>query len=1047
VNNLKLMVMGPPSLQRDGQIVEIGRRKSLALLVYLALNPQTYSRETLVELLWPGLPPEQGRASLRRILSDLNKECGEIGLEINGDSVSWPAPDVWVDALEIRARRDAIRQHEHTDGELCASCLEHAVRLTQLSRDHFLAGFSLPDCPAYDEWQFFQSETLLQDLAGALRDLVRYHLRNQQPAEALDYARRWSALDPLLEEPHLALMRIYQASAQRPAALREYREYARLLAQELGVAPGSEIEDLHRAIQQEQPTAGASGAWRSPGAPGGSPPANLPAQSTPFVGRKGELSEIARLLTDPDCRLVTLVGPGGGGKTRLAIQAAGQVVDHFKDGIFFVPLEAVPNGDALVPAISGAFRFANFRIDEMQSQLLSYLEKKRLLLVLDNFDHLSAAVPLVDEILHAAPGVRLLVTSRQKLNLQSEHLLRLEGLEFPEPDTGPDSPADWQQYSAVQLFLQSARRARPSFDPHPDEWPLIAHICRVLDGLPLAILLAAGWVEMLSLEQIAAELESGLDFLENQMADLPERHRSIRTVFDSAWKLLAEPERAILMKLAIFSAGFSREAAQTVAGASLLSLRTLVNKSLLRPDITSGRYTIHPLLRNFAAEKLHAAGMYEQIGGLHSRYFCALLHQREADIKGLQPLSIVAQLTPDLENIRTAWLWAIQYRDFAAVDQAIEFLSIYFITRGMWVEAETLFGQARQALAPLPGEEPELAWARLLTYFYGHRSHSYTTVEQGLEIARRYGNASAVAHGEAELGWLHVSTSCYAEAIPHFRQALSFYEAQGEAHYIIPLRRALTFCHMATAEWEQALSISRDTLDLSHALGDRRRLAESLNTSGSLALFMGEYERAARDLQDAYLLQHDLNDWTDMAAGCLMLAWLHLLRGDLDGALNLAEEVVQAARGANMREARGVAQVQRGLIACLRGDQVTARRRLEESRQILLDPELRPWASAINPGILYLTAWGTAIIALDLNDLPLARQYMSRALEQRATRHSPAARAWGLPLAAVLLTLQNRPTPAIRYLARADHHPQRLTGWSEHWTLLARVRTLLAKST
>ncbi|MGB7873302.1 MAG: LuxR C-terminal-related transcriptional regulator, partial [Anaerolineales bacterium] len=327
-------------------------------------------------------------------------------------------------------------------------------------------------------------------------------------------------------------------------------------------------------------------------------PIPLPAEPTPFIGRANELAEIRHLLDET--RLLTLTGTGGVGKTRLALQIASDLHDKFENGVFFVSLAPISSGKHIVQTIAEAIGFPLSTEVTPTDQLLSHLRRRQLLLVLDNFEHLLGDADIVAKILQAAPNVKILATSREKLKLQGEIALNITGMSFPEDETS----ADFLTHDAIELFLLSIRRVRPKFDPDADDLKQLMHICRLVEGMPLAIELAAGWMNVLSPEELASEIQQSLDILTSEMRDIPERHHSMRAVFDQSWSLLTQAEREVFMRLSVFRGGFTREAGQAIAGASLQFLAGLVNKSFLRHDPTSGRFEIHELLRQYAHEHL-----------------------------------------------------------------------------------------------------------------------------------------------------------------------------------------------------------------------------------------------------------------------------------------------------------------------------------------------------------------------------------------------------------------------------------------------------------
>ncbi|MCZ7546442.1 MAG: AAA family ATPase [Anaerolineae bacterium] len=377
---------------------------------------------------------------------------------------------------------------------------------------------------------------------------------------------------------------------------------------------------------------------------------SLPAQPTAFIGRSDALAEIDRRLADPACRLLTLVGPGGIGKTRLALAVAEQRLRDFPDGVHFVSLAALSSPDAIAPAITSAFGLQLPRGGDPLHQLLAYLSDKKMLLVLDNYEHLRDGADLLVDLLEAAPGVMLLVTSREVLNLRAEWVHPVEGLHYPE-EGAMDAP---EGYDAVQLFVDRARRVQSGFSL-AQEQAGVQRVCRLVEGMPLALELAATWLRTLSCEAIADEIVRGNGFLATTMRDAPARHRSMRAVFDHSWRLLADEERAAFARLSVCRGGFTRAAAETVAGVSLDLLRRLGDKSLIRFNPDGARYHVHELLRQYAAEQLEASGEDEAARVAHLRYFAAFMAARGIDIKGRRQRAGLDETEADFQNVRAAW--------------------------------------------------------------------------------------------------------------------------------------------------------------------------------------------------------------------------------------------------------------------------------------------------------------------------------------------------------------------------------------------------------
>jgi predicted ATPase/class 3 adenylate cyclase len=421
-------------------------------------------------------------------------------------------------------------------------------------------------------------------------------------------------------------------------------------------------------------------------------PNNLPVQLTDLVGRHGELAEAEQALTR--IRLLTILGPGGVGKTRLAIQTAADITAGFPDGVFFVSLAELDSSRDVIQAIAESLGVALSSGEDVKTQLLTYLRNKCQLLVFDNFERLIDAASIVTEILRAAPDVKVVVTSRTKLNVTGETVLTLEGLE-----TTWSSPDEALQTSGVQLFLDAAQRVRPGFALEAGDLDPLAEILRLIGGLPLGILLAAAWVDMLPVSEIAAEIAKNLDFLEAEMGDVPDRHRNLRAVFDYSYALLTQEERRTFLALSVFRSGFTREAAQEVAGASLRGLSTLAAKSLVAPSPEAGRYVVHELLRQYGEAELRKdVELGPHVDRAHAAFYAGLAKNAlEAFVQSDQQraLRIVEQ---DLDNVRSAWRYCLVTGDAGAARSFIEGLWYLYEVRGWYSAGISLFGEALDAL-------------------------------------------------------------------------------------------------------------------------------------------------------------------------------------------------------------------------------------------------------------------------------------------------------------------------------------------------------------
>jgi len=962
--HLKLMVFGPPRLQRDGKTLELNLRRALALLVYLAVTGKPQSRDALATMLWPESDQSEARGRLRRTLHRLNETLGEGILDVGPDTIClYSAADLWLDSAAFRQHVTAGLPAAPADA-LAPARLAHLTAAVELYADDFLAGFTLPDSPAFDEWQFFVRETLRQLYGQALEQLVMAYRSRSAWEQAITYARKWVALDGLHEPAHRALMRLYAWAGQHAAALRQYQECARILDAELGVAPEDETSALYEAIRTRQiappfaaehPSAprravvelephSRSVPEELPATAGQSEPYhghhkeqqirahNLPAQSTPFIGRDQELAEVRQLLDEPICRLVTLVGPGGMGKTRLALATAEALVrtgSPLADGVFFVSLAPLSAVADILPTIANALGFSFYADPSPLEQLLDFLRPKRMLLVLDNFEHLlrDESATLVNTILTAAPQVKLLVTSRVRLNVQGEHGFVVAGMEVPELPPGRRDIAEG--YSAMQLFQQSARRARPDFVLTPDDLRAVARICRLVHGMPLGIELAAAWMEMLSPAEIAAEIEQSLDFLETEWRNIPERQHSLRAVFDASWKLLDDHERSALEALTVFQGAFAREAAQYVAGASLKTLRALVNQSWLQPE--GGRFKIHDLLRQYAAEKLQAdPSAWRRSRERHSAYFVDLLGQLDGPMNGAQPRAAFDALTADLDNIRAAWHWLIEQGQFdRVIQQMLPVLFRYCDVQFKAFVLLSLLETAQQAVSASDDANDRFHLAILLTVrgaFLRNgaplRAHWWgqfydDAIKQAWSMAGTSESLRAMGFWGVLLAAIYGLTNNTVEGIHQLRGLLPDLRQAGQPATLAFALQSLG--HLPSLQLPdeapdqplaEAAQHLTEALAIFGALGDEQESGNTLRLRAIIRLLQQRLAEARDDLQAAQAKFERVGDWATAAGTNWHLADVHFQLGDIEAAFRYLRQMSQtfAQRGHPIAAAVGLSR-------------------------------------------------------------------------------------------------------------------------------------------
>jgi len=881
--HLMLALLGPLQITLDGRLVTgFGYDKVRALLAYLTVEAdRPHRRDALAELLWPDQPNQVARNSLRQALATLRQAIGDQVaavpfLHITREAVQFNrASDHDLDVAKFTALLAACERHPHRHPETCTSCTRRLQEAVVLYRGEFLAQFYLPDNVPFEEWALVKREQLHWLILQALIQLADYHERRGDYAQTHRYVCRQLELDPWREETHRQLMRLLMGRGQRSAALAQYERCRRILAEELGVEPAAETTALYERIRDaEGDTSTASELLAHPSVR----LHNLPAPTTPFVGREHELAELTDLIANPACRLLTLVGLGGVGKTRLALRAALEQIGAFTHGVYFVSLASLSSAVFLVPAIAGALRFTFAGQEDPKEQLLRYLCEKELLLVLDNLEHLLAGAGLLTDILQHAPGVSILATSRERLNLQGEWVVEVAGLQVPEAD----QIADIEEYSAVALFLQSARRVQTDFVLSAAETPAVARICRLVTGMPLGIELAAAWLRVLSCTQIAQEITQSMGFLITALRDMPARHRSLWAVFEQSWRLLTDAEQCVFRKLSVFRGGFGREASEQVAGASLPLLSGLVDKSLLHRN-PAGRYELHELVRQYAGEKLQEAGEEGVTRQRHAEYYLRLAEATEPTLKGPEQAISLARLETECDNLRAVIEWALS-ADVA--DMAVRLaaaLSPFWDVCGYWSEGRRWFDSivgkmngvvAAANMATLYQRAGLLAWNQ------GDYEQARRLSEQSLVLYREQDDRSGIAEALNTLAWVERNQGHYGKAVALFEESLSLCYSLNSTLASAAALHDLGWAVQSQGEDERARLLFEESLALHQKIGNTRGSARSLNGMGDVARCQGNYVDAARLYTESLALHRELGSKSGIALALHNLAWAAQYQGD-----------------------------------------------------------------------------------------------------------------------------------------------------------------------
>ncbi len=1060
---LSINLLGSFQVQRAGAPVTRFRGdKVRALLAYLAVEPELpVARSVLAGLLWPEQPEGQALRNLSQALARLGEALGEPPLLVTRQAIQWRPGAAEVD---VRAFTRLASSSETAD----------LAQAAALYRGELLAGFSLPGCEAFEEWLLLTRERLQQQALSVLHTLTEQHLAARRLSHAAASARRQIELDPWREEAHRQLMLALALGGNRAAALAQYAACCQVLKDDLGVECDDETRLLAERIRAgefapaapDTPTpAGETGIRADEPAPlpaAPTPTHSLPLQLTPFVGREEELAEIAARLRQPGLRLLTLVGAGGMGKTRLALEVAWAQVDRlasaaqgapaeapgdvFPDGVFFVALAPLNSATQIVPAVAAAVGLA-LRGDDPKQALLQFLRDKRWLLVLDNFEHVLDGVGLVMELLQAAPHLQIVVTSRERLNVRGEQLYFVEGMDRAAEDVAVSS--------AVRLFVQSARRAQPGFKLSPENAPAVLRICELVQGMPLGIELAAAWSETLPLDTIAAEIERSADFLAFDWRDAPERQRSMRAVFDWSWQLLTEAERQVYRRLAVFRGGWTYQAAQVVAGATLRVLTGLVHKSLLRSSrghAGAGRYEMHELLRQFAAEQLEAApdelAMAEE---RHSRCYLAFVVEREQRMARGEPREATDELRGEIDNIRKAWGWAARQRAIEDLDASAYTLWQFYTFSGLIAEGERAFQLAAEQLgahepAPPPGSQRVLskllAIRASLLISQSKHDQALALAEQALALAQASGSVEGEALGTLARGQALRRKGQNLEARALFEQAIASARrhqtpaAPNELLYDVEWLAHVWLGSIASNplhDYAAARGYLEQAMQLCQRLGKMRGELITLHNLASLDYLTHNYAAARRGTEQGLVIARKLGYRWGEALSLGDLSDVVRMQGEYSLAYELAERALTMLEALGATVESATALVRLAHLSTVLGDYAQAQAWFDQFFQILRIIESP--AGELLDGLLRL-----AVFAHSTGDPSRALAYAAQSLQIAQEQRDPSRQAHALIVEAYVLAGLGRHAEA----APAYQRALAFAGEIDDPALLAEARAGLA---
>ncbi|MEM7028551.1 MAG: BTAD domain-containing putative transcriptional regulator [Chloroflexota bacterium] len=1038
--------------------------KVRALLIYLAVeSDRPHSREHLAGLLWPDYSEQSARTNLRRTLSSLRRTVADQQtmppfLKISRQAIQFNVDSrYWLDT-------DTFTKQEATG-------LAHVDDLLTLYKGAFLDGFSLSDSDLFEAWQLLKQEQFHRHYLRLLQQAVDSWIAKEDYAQACDYAQRLVDASPWQEDAHAQLIRLLALNGQRSAALEQFERCQQILHTEVGVDPTPDLLALVEAIRQGQ--LGLSRAFTPTLTASNSPPLrnkryhNLPTQLTPFIGRSNEVTDTTDMFHSPNCRLLTLLGPGGIGKTRLALAVAESQLTQFADGVYFVELAAVNTLDGLLATTAQALRFNFYDGLSPREQLLDFLREKTMLLLFDNFEQLLFTTEFVLDLLEKTSDTKILITSRTRLNVQAEHIRLVEGLSYPslpQPDEPIPLDKDWTTYPALALFNQTAQRIVPDFSLSKDNLPAVIKICMLVDGMPLGIVLAASWIELLSPDDILTEIEETRDFLALELDDLPPRQRSLRAIFDYSWKHLTNAEQTIFSQVCLFQGGFTRQACQAVTRTTLTTILRLVNKSFLQ-KVGKDRFQIHESLRWYGQNKLiQSPILHEETQRQHADYFLAFLRTRGNEVKGQRQKQALREMEIDWNNIRSAWDYALAQQQFTQLLDAAEGLGIFYEWQGRYDEGETICQQADLFLANtvdidglrlrirlkllqamwsqlrknIPLAEKQLQQSKTLLH-HSRLLDIDLSIEKAFFLLQR-GQLENLANYETATTSLLESLSLYhtldepwweARVLSKFggiaakrnadqdinflEESLSIRRRLGDQWGLAEVLERLGFIAVMRGDFETGSNYMSEATSLIRENRSRADLLQFLNTSALTHMIMGEFSEGYQISLEAVHIQTELGNQGKIALGNYNVSFAALFLGRYEEAQSIIKRILKANQNLEAEAAVSYALWQQGRILLAQRKYQSAYNTLQKS------VDLHKKAQVL--GRVYDVVVSLGVAAYHLNQYPEAKRNLFEALAYALDNRLFFTMMRCLLLAALIELRRNNPVVAVELYSLALQNP------------------------
>ena len=902
---VRVWLLGGFRVSAGSRIIEDGEwrlRKAAGLVKLLALAAgHRLHREQVIDALWPELGPKAASNNLRQALHaarrtlEPDRDAGSRYLDLRDESLALcPRDALWVDVEAFEAAAATARRSQ--DPAAYRAALE------------LYAGELLPD-DRYEEWVESRRQELRGTFLSLLIELAGLYEDRDDYGRGVETLKRTLSLEPANEEAHAGLMRLYARAGRQQEALSQYRRLWKTLSGQFGTVPGATTRRLRDEIS--------AGEFPPPlrAAPPQEQPYdarrhNLPPRRTSFIGRERDMVEVKRTLSMT--QLMTLTGTGGSGKTRLALEVARDLVGSYPDGVWLVELASLSEPELVAQEVAGALGIREQPSSPLLESLLDSLGDKEMLLILDNCEHLIDAVArLTMALLGSCPRTRMLATSREPLGVPGELIWPVPSLSAPDAQQSL-TVEDLEAYESARLFADRASKRHPGFGLTSENARPVAQVCARLEGIPLALELAAARVGILSAEQISDRLGHSLKLLTGGYRTANHRHQTLRATLDWSYELLGEPEQVLFGRLSAFTGGFTLEAAENVGaggdieGEDVLDLLSvLVDKSLMVAEESwesGARYRLLEPVRQYASEKLEESGEAEAAGRRHAEYFLAFAEEAEPELNGPRQAEWLDRLETEHDNLRAALSSALG-RGIDLGPRMAGALRLFWYTRGYLSEGRTyLEAVAKSDAIPATLRAKALDGLGWIAEPQGDYERARVAYEESLQLYRSSNDKMGVANTLGDLGSLALDRGDYEQASSLLEESLTLHRELGSKEDIIGILDGLSVLASAKGDREQSITFFNEALILSRGTGNVRRTAATLGNLGITTLVHGDPEQAAALLEESLALFRDIGDSLNIAIGLMHSALAALTRGDLERVQALCEESLELLQKAEDKQ-------------------------------------------------------------------------------------------------------------------------------------------------